>query len=128
VTADLVAFLRARYDEDEDSARAAFSGQCDPENGWGLKHSHGSVTITPHVGVIHEQIQAAHVVRWNPARVLREGAARRAILEAFRIADVSGQVLPDDRNIGEADGLEEALRHLATVYDDHPDYQAAWRP
>jgi hypothetical protein len=29
---------------------------------------------------------------------------------------------------GRADGLGEAVRQLAAVWSDHPDYRAEWKP
>ncbi len=81
---DLIGWLRARLDEDERRALDARSTQYDWENGWGLHppSSGGNKwTITPHVGLIHEQVQAEHVAAWNPARVLAEIATKRAILD-----------------------------------------------
>ena len=111
---DLIAFLRARLAEDEATARAAFSGQCDPENGWGAERSvSGGWTITPHVGNIHEKVQARHVEAWNPARVIAEVAAKRAIIG---LCEPWG--IPEDIMV---------LRLLAQPYADHPDFAPAWR-
>jgi hypothetical protein len=96
----LTEFLTARLDEDEAEARAAFSGQVDPLNGWGVDGR----AVTPHVGVVHEDVQRAHIVKWNPARVLDECEAKRRLL-------VTG---------------DQVLRALAAVYKDHPDYQREW--
>lgn len=117
---ELADFLRARLDEDEQAARAAFSGQVDPEDGWGAERAEGyrHTTITPHVGMIHEPVQADHVVRWNPARVLREVAAKRALMVEL---DSSGGPETED-------AYHVVLRRLAAVYADHPDYREEWRP
>lgn len=79
--ADLTAFLREQLAEDERVAQAAFSNQADPENGWGIDGH----AITPHVGVIHEDVQRRHVARHDPARVLRDVTAARAILELHSV-------------------------------------------
>jgi hypothetical protein len=50
-------------------------------------------------------------------RTLREVAAKRSILRRYRDAPVSDAAL-----------LLDNVRDLATVYDDHPDYDQAWRP
>lgn len=90
---DLIAFLNARLDEDEAEAKAAANAlnrhiECDPDN-------------------------AAHIARHDPARVLREVAAKRAIVERYAKA-------PDW-----AGG--EDVRLLAAVWSDHPDYRQEWR-
>jgi hypothetical protein len=62
-----------------------------------------------------------------PARVLAECAAKRRIVEANRhwggVADANWE----QRDAGVADGLEDAMRLLAAVYDSHSDYDEAWR-
>ena len=54
------------------------------------------------------------------SRLLREVAAKRAILAAYEPDDDDSVTLhsPDYYNLGVA-----ALRALAAVYSDHPDYQ-----
>lgn len=61
-----------------------------------------------------------------PADVLAECAAKRAIVTQW--VDAAGA--PDwDRDAGwRAAGLEDALKELAAVYADHPDYREEWRP
>ena len=105
----LVEFLTARLDEDE----AAATRHLDDASGAG----------------------------WGdyPARVLREVAAKRAIL-----AEHSPTSYPYDDEVGDESctgcglgGDEEyretintcpTLRALASVYSDHPDYREEWRP
>lgn len=126
----LAAFLRVRLDEEVESARRAFSGQTDPENGWGAYRPawQQHATITPHVGIIHEAVQADHVVRWNPARVLADIDVKRRIvahMEAILNA-AEGDDTPDHYDaLGSA---ELTLALLAAPYADHPDYRAEWRP
>lgn len=57
----------------------------------------------------------AHIARHDPARVLREVEAKRAIV-ALTLNLTDGD--PDEFS---------TLRHLAAVYSDHPDYDEAWR-
>lgn len=84
-------FLLARIAEDEATARDAhYDGQ-----------------------------DAAHIVKWSPARVLAECEAKRRIVEEFRRADIDGS---GDYELGY--GLTVAIEHLAAVYADHPDYRA----
>lgn len=58
-------------------------------------------------GVLDGAAVAAHVARWDPARVLAE-------CTAWRIA------------VGAGD--DAVLRALAAVYSDHPDYRPEWSP
>jgi len=117
---DLVQWLRAQLDKDADAAQRAFSGQADPENGWGTYRPEGQphTTITPHVGVIHEAVQADHVVAWNPARVLREIDAKRRIVDRYAWL----------REHGDTGGTVWVLQTLALPYADRPGYQESWRP
>lgn len=125
-------FLHARITEDEQTAQAGISNQADPENGWGYEGK----TLTPHIGTIHEQAQAEHIIRWHPTRVLAECAAKRAIIEA---ADTyldeyenEEHRTNDDTTAGRVAGRarswrNDTLRTLAAIYNDHPDYSTAWR-
>jgi hypothetical protein len=109
---NLIAFIAARLDEDEAIARKAASLQADPENGWGIDGR----AITPHIGVIHEDESRIHIARHNPARVLRDVEAKRAIL--------NGRWGGPDH----ADMWESCVQNLAAVWSDHPDYRAEWKP
>jgi hypothetical protein len=81
---------------------------------------------------------AAHIARHDPARVLREVAAKRAILEDHRIikADIDTEEFDlgcerchFNRDEGVAGcGYCPTLKALAAVYGDHPDYDERWKP
>lgn len=135
---DLIAFLRARLDEDEATARAATPGP------WQWRHEHGEpwhpepegwldysgeyITgpddaatmfgpgMTPHA-------DATHIALHDPPRVLAEVAAKRQIVDAYehwqRRAD-SGEELSEFER-GSLAGLYSTCRALAEA---HPD----WRP
>jgi hypothetical protein len=122
----LTIFLRARLDEDAERARLAFSSQCDPDNGWGEHRPEGQrhTVITPHVGMIHEPIQAEHVVRWNPTRVLTEIAAKREVVRLAERAHDYHQTFMS----GFAAAMEGVLRLYALPHADHPDYRPEWAP
>lgn len=148
---DLVQWLTAALNEEAEDAQRAFSGQADPENGWGAYRPEGQrhTTIVPHVGMIHEAVQADHIVRWNPARVLREVEAKRQLLadvltEAhFRneednwyacaaLTDEGGDpvCLDDSRAPGPCDCGRDArvvrrVRLLALPYEGRPGYAEA---
>lgn len=94
---DLIAFLNARLDEDESGAKALASKPWKaepvvygrPEDGWGEPNTWEIETVdgqtivhhqTHEGGGIYEEEVAAHIARHDPARVLREVAAKRAIL------------------------------------------------
>lgn len=105
---DLVHWLLEQVATDEAEATAAFSGQTDPENGWGIDGR----AITPHVGVIHEEVQRTHVAKWNPARVLAECEAKRRIIDLVVGAYAGYAVLPV----------------LALPYATRPGYREEWKP
>lgn len=60
--------------------------------------------------------------RWT--RVLAECAAKRAIVEAFDPADLESE---DRGAYFYAEGIGDAVKILAAVYADHPDYLDEWR-
>lgn len=108
---DLVTFVRARLDEDEQVARNAERyppGQNDG-GAW-----HQVALLTPWDTRVDE-----HVARHDPARVLREVEAKRGIL-----AEQVRQ-LQDDSTDETATWM---LQYLASVWAEHPDYQAGWSP
>ncbi len=71
---------------------------------------------------------AGHIVRHDPARVLREVAAMRQLLD-FWSASYSK---PEDFPGPEWDKVRAnagwTVRLLALPYADHPDYREEWRP
>jgi Family of unknown function (DUF6221) len=110
---DLAEFLTARLDDEERNARHAAAL-------WADTH----FTIAPGSLVITE-FHRTH----DPARVLREVEAKRKILTQWQKSAADPR---DIRliNVEELKGnlsLMWALRLLAAVYEDHPDYDPAWK-
>jgi hypothetical protein len=114
---DLVAFLNARLDEDETAARAAARG--------------------PWMSGTGTDAVAEHVARHDPARVLREVAVKRAIVE-FYVEPPNGFRTGNAEAISDAEGergrapglltvIEAIALDLAAVWSDHPDYDPAWK-
>lgn len=128
----IVEFIEARLDEDEEAARDAAgwdqSGSVRDPGVW-CREGVNSVIDSSRRLVIYgdgpapEDSQVQHIVRQNPARVLREVAAKRKML---------GMLAPswphdDDRyTLGWQDAVWIALKTLASAYSDHPDYQEDW--
>lgn len=119
---DLVAFLRARLDEDEAAAK---KDQDAPEGA--LRYSDIDEWGSPLAWLMTSD------------RALREVEAKRVILAAHE----HRTEYPDDpqrgfgcdtchfdRELGFPPGIDwcQTLRALADVYSDHPDYDGAWRP
>jgi hypothetical protein len=128
---DLVTFLNARLDEDEAAAKlAAREGgawkQDDPDRYPGAISSLGGPVVYDEGSP--DEYQAAHIARHDPARVLREVAAKRAIL------GLSAKVREwTDSSAGATAGYAAAvvgdtLRALAVIWSDNPDYRAEWTP
>lgn len=120
--AAIIEFLRARLDEDEAGVRPYVNdgGECRP---WRADEVGGTVRVSPVLsgddGVIARaatHLDAVHIARHDPARVLREIKAKREILDAAEYGlRLSAPV-----------GSE--VEQLAAVYSDHPDYRQAWAP
>ena len=84
----LIDFIEARLAEDESAAQAAGGDTWQIDSGsWLVSNSHGPVVYDE--GKPSEE-QADHIARHDPARVLREVAAKRAIL-----ASESSVTLPE---------------------------------
>ena len=134
---DLKTFLLARIAEDEAVARAAV----DKDGRWHVDRSHplyesvvqGDIHIYDEGG--HTAEQAAHIARHDPARVLAECAAKRAIVDRHRRdPDVQRMIYGDIYPCTECGDADDSpmewpcptMRILAAVYADHPDYQSEW--
>lgn len=108
---DLTAFIAARLDEDEAAAHA-----------W-LPFGNPDAA------------QREHIARKDPGRVLREVAAKRAILARHKPHETMPAGLAcnwcsddvDDRpQLMKMDWPCPDVRAIAAVWSDHPDYRSAW--
>jgi hypothetical protein len=154
---DIVAFLRERLADDEAYARNAFRPHGDegPKNGpdWREIWS-GTVECGPggeHIATFDSQL-SRHIARHDPARVLREVTAKRALVESITaethlVVDsdpyFTCNAATEERDGGESwarekwgtdcgcgrdDRVKTRLKILAAVYSDHPDYREEWTP
>lgn len=134
---DIVEFIRARLDEDERIARAAGAGP------WRYRdHPADRALVVDAAGevVVYDEgwpseDQGRHMARHDPARVLREVAAKWAILAetlAYE-AKIDGewgcchraeQIAAGQCATKPADVA--TLRWLASTWSDHADYDQAW--
>jgi len=135
---DLVEFLRARLAEDEQAARAAGAMGDEWDDGLPddtvIRNYHSSVFDA------RESVNAVHVARHDPARVLAEVEAKRRIIDLHKPVTLhrmrDGQLQEiiaceydtDPDGAGWTEFPCETLRLLALPYDQHPDYDEAWRP
>jgi len=117
----LVAFLRARLDEDEQVANAATGG---PWRQVGMtvrgqtRMNGNDVLVVQHTW----PQESAHMVRHDPARVLREVEAKRTIVA---LAVVMMKAIAHEYEAKQADRI---LCVFAAIYAEHPDYRAEWAP
>lgn len=117
---DLIAFVTARLDEDEAAAQEAASRPLGPAWDDGTR-----LTAV-----------ARHIARHDPARVLREIAAKRVILARWEFAanqvavgavnEAAGYGPADPGWPLRADSHELDVRSLAVAWNDHPDYRPEW--
>jgi hypothetical protein len=142
---DLVAFLRARLDDDEQAARACASAPWEVEI---PPMVHVSVQARRdnkwkwgrlgYVATVERDEDRAHIARHDPARVLADVEAKRQIVEQHKPAKLSylpsrerGCVTCSTAQTWDAQANEancQTLRLLALPYADHPDYRDEWRP
>jgi len=121
-------FLLARIAEDEDLARRAVGGfaeRTDLPTKAVMRSASGEALFEFDEKRMVESDRttldlAEHLCQWQPARVLAECAAKRAIIDRF---PSDGDPGGDGYNFG----IEYAIYALAAVYADHLDYDEAWR-
>jgi hypothetical protein len=132
VTMTLTEWLLTQIAEDEAVASAVAIAP------W---HSNGGHFVENHTWIAEVDCpeDAVHIARHDPARVLAECEAKRAIVEAHPIRAGWEDADMNDRGAGcetcghseeysDTGGACETLRILATVYSDHPDYREEWKP
>lgn len=120
-------FLEARIAEDEDYARRAAFGWGadwdsvpDNEDEWSFINAEGKKEM---VGSEDADV-IIHIAYHDPARVLAECAAKRAIAGLHE----EGSDQCDEHN-AMFESIEcPTIRALAAVYADHPDYRQEWAP
>ena len=152
---ELVAWLRAQFDEDERVAKAAEDGP------WHVDHEHyaeaiysaGGVSVVAggrwgdEASVFNDTADAIHIALHDPARVLREVEAKRAILaghpfEQGTVGGCCGTCHGAGRIEVYWDGEEETVEHVDTemvwpcptvrnltaAYIDREGFREEWRP
>ncbi|MFJ8627861.1 DUF6221 family protein [Kitasatospora sp. NPDC093550] len=114
----VAAFLRARLQDDWDHARDAMmsSGHWTAER---------TVVVLDTGAEIADAFlgPADHIARFDPARVMAEVDAKRAIVDAYDRSPGN-----DGTTVACHEGLHTAVLLLASVYADHADYRDEWRP
>ena len=137
IMTDLVAFLRARLDEDEAVARDATT-DCGMSAEWNEPTSgcldvglpdHGGEDWQDYVWPQGDSRVTRFIARHDPARVLREVEANRAILARYEFISQAATVNTGREKVTVekiAATLERDVRDIAAVWSDHPDYEEAW--
>lgn len=144
---DLIAFVQARLDEDEQTARAVLWEGSGNKLSWSLPAS-ATVDVGEDDFYAGDRTVADHIVRHDPARVLAEVDAKRRRLNRhtperrrLSLADETGTTsfafyvctwCTPSRTIEIGQDVIEwpcpDVRDDAAPYADHPDYRSEWRP
>lgn len=128
----LVEFLTARLDEDERIARAASERAPWSHNAddyWMITGTDGDVVVYDESAPT--DAEAAHIARHDPACVLADVAAKRAILEEH--SPQHSDLFPEDgpqwcQTCSHRDNWPcPTVRALLLSYADHPDFDESWR-
>jgi hypothetical protein len=117
VTADLIAFLRARLAEDESVARAAYGVMWRDASGW-------LISEDMYIAEVDDGSTLAHIARHDPARTLREVEAKRRILDEHALNGWACSTC-DNEDVEQSFPCP-TLRLLASVWAGHPDYRPEW--
>lgn len=143
---DIREFIAARLDEDQRAAEKAASlcGCHPPRPVWlfddsdGEDSTEGRILIAndPHPeprrkisrrwSTTYEGLYAAeHIVRHDPARVLRDVEAKRRLLARLDEARRAQGIWGED---GQEALAEDVERLMVLAWSDHPDYRQEWVP
>lgn len=123
--ADLAAFISARLSEDEAMARRNIGAGLNDTATRGLLPGYPDYRTYdgPDIAAADD-----YITHFRPLRVLREVAAKRAIVARYG-EPLAGLGLGEQLQLSqEKQGLYFAVRALAAVWSDHPDYRAEWAP
>lgn len=138
---DLISFLNARLAEDVAAAQAADGTQWDQRDRMQPYVIHDVDAYKPGLGNPGRIIAAEspgtreHIVRHDPARVLREVDALRAVIQRRKALDdqiaIVARDLAQQHNLPmittPAYALDIVLRRFVLAYERHPDFQEEWR-
>ncbi|WP_051942702.1 DUF6221 family protein [Streptacidiphilus rugosus] len=116
--AEVAAFLRARLQDDWNYARDAMTSS-------GCWTAERTVVVLDTGAEIADVFlgPADHIARFDPARVMTDVDAKRAIVDAYDHSPANAGA-----KVSSHEGLHTAVLLLASVYADHADYREEWRP
>ncbi|MFD5031970.1 DUF6221 family protein [Streptomyces sp. NPDC058220] len=122
----LVAFVRARLDEEEQIAKAAGGDtwRCPPELPGEVHDRTGGISYS-----VKTEGYDQHIARQDPAHTLRRIETSRVLLDEYaEVAPMDTDRPAHDFPAGRAVGLGFVVRQLAAEHAGHPDYQVKWLP
>jgi hypothetical protein len=140
ITDDIALWLRIWLDEDERVAREATAGTwtvdtCSviTDDVTGDNRSHVLYSVGMHNRGWPSSADAEHIARHDPARVLREVAAKRRVLERHQPVHAwDGKLCCDWCSVLSVSVYQEwpcpDVRDAAAPYEDRPGYREEWRP
>lgn len=140
---ELVAFLRAALDRDEQVAREAIPGPWEAK-WWGVRTAYdfdrpGYIHHGERVGIANnsgtvgnreaEMRNAEHIARWDPARVLAEVQAKRRHIARWEEVNALVLAEPDQPSMIRNELLSVRKAYLDVIKDDAQPYagQPGWR-
>lgn len=129
---DVIAFLNTWLDEDEKAASEATSGAWTALDGGvtAVDHQDSDGYTEWPVGSTEssrDRADRVHIARHNPARVLREAAALRQVIDDYRAADgalIRGNYDPNDLGWRGIHAGRDALKTVLVAYAK----AAGWTP
>ena len=131
---NLIAFLRARLDEDEQEALAASPGPWKANAEQDEVLAVDDIEVATGFALSGEQLRATvrHIVRHDPARVLRDVETKRRLIDREVEQDRERwRRRVDEHRLSFEDWMalspQETLRLLAAPYAGHPDYRDEWK-
>jgi hypothetical protein len=130
MTDDLVAFLRARLNEDAKLAKSGETWSAFEETQQGTRRVDVDHSIERVVACTRSW-RGLHIARHDPARVLADVEAKREMVDEHQdVNDGSCAHWGYPTHGGSSPQRYpcRTLRLLALPYTDHPDYRDEWRP
>lgn len=123
-TLTVAAFLLARIAEDEAVARASVATFPDADFLRGVLEEYSQPGSQSHADSPHI---AHHIARHDPAHILAECKAKRAMVEMAMAVGRNARLAPMDIGfVNTAMTIDRVIRALAAVYESHPDYRPEW--
>ena len=135
MSTDLIAFIRARLDEREQTARQL--SETSPGPWWLDSREAVDAVLRDANGEwvndvwTRDVINLPYLVQNDPAYVLADIESKRKIIDrylAFVHLRQNQYTGPPEVIQGIRAQLLSILKEMAEVYSDHPDYQPTWRP